>query len=94
MPTGYPSTVKPNYERYIAMQAFQNVVASTNAIVSSTFLLYAVGLDAGAIPVAGTPPCACSHALGPGTQALASLAGVQREHLHCHWCALPHWAWE
>ena len=53
MPTGYPHTVKPNYEMFITVTAIQNIIMSTNAVLSSTFVLYAVGLGAGAIPVAG-----------------------------------------
>lgn len=53
LPVGYPRTVKPNYERYAMLSALQNVLQSTNIVLSSAFLLYAVGLGAGAVPVAG-----------------------------------------
>ncbi|MEW5306639.1 MAG: hypothetical protein WDW36_009093 [Sanguina aurantia] len=53
MPAGYPKTVGPLYLKYSFWSAVTNVAVSANSVLASTFMLYAVGLGAGAIPTAG-----------------------------------------
>ncbi|KIY92039.1 putative UPF0420 protein C16orf58 like protein [Monoraphidium neglectum] len=53
LPSGYPGSVGPHYLQYSLWQAVTNVATTANGVLASTFLLYAVGLGAGAIPTAG-----------------------------------------
>ncbi|KAL4523462.1 hypothetical protein Ndes2437A_g00062 [Nannochloris sp. 'desiccata'] len=53
LPTGYPHTVSPNYIPYVTWQALHHTAGAANGVLASTFLLYSVGLGAGAIPTAG-----------------------------------------
>lgn len=43
----------PGYLRYVGWQVVHHAAGSANGVLASTFLLYAVGLGAGAIPTAG-----------------------------------------
>jgi len=53
LPSGYPDSVGSNYLQYTLWQAVTNFATTANGVLASTFLLYAVGLGAGAIPTAG-----------------------------------------
>lgn len=53
LPSGYPSSVGSNYLQYTLWQAVTNFATTANGVLASTFLLYSVGLGAGAIPTAG-----------------------------------------
>jgi len=53
LPVGYPSTVAPGYLQYVGWQAAHHIAGSANGVLASSFLLYAIGLGAGAIPTAG-----------------------------------------
>jgi hypothetical protein len=53
LPTGYPNSVGGNYIQYTMWQAVTNFATTANGVLASTFLLYSVGLGAGAIPTAG-----------------------------------------
>ncbi len=53
LPAGYPDSVGRNYLQYTAWQAVTNIATTANGVLASTFLLYSVGLGAGAIPTAG-----------------------------------------
>ncbi|GBF87876.1 hypothetical protein Rsub_00588 [Raphidocelis subcapitata] len=53
LPSGYPGSVGPNYLSYSIWQAATNFATTANGVLASTFLLYSVGLGAGAIPTAG-----------------------------------------
>lgn len=50
---GYPTSVGSNYLQYTLWQAVTNFATTANGVLASTFLLYSVGLGAGAIPTAG-----------------------------------------
>ena len=43
----------PNYLSYVTWQALHHTAGAANGVLASTFLLYSVGLGAGAIPTAG-----------------------------------------
>jgi hypothetical protein len=53
LPAGYPTSVGSNYLQYTLWQAVTNFATTANGVLASTFLLYSVGLGAGAIPTAG-----------------------------------------
>ncbi|KAL4858920.1 Protein root UVB sensitive 1 [Chlorella vulgaris] len=53
LPSGYPDTVAPGYLRNTMWQAAHHTAGSANGVLASTFLLYSVGLGAGAVPTAG-----------------------------------------
>ncbi|KAL4428447.1 hypothetical protein ABPG75_002536 [Micractinium tetrahymenae] len=53
LPSGYPHTVAPGYLRNTLWQAAHHCAGSANGVLASTFLLYSVGLGAGAVPTAG-----------------------------------------
>lgn len=53
LPAGYPASVGPGYLPYISWQSLQHTLMSANGTLANSFLLYAVGLGAGAIPTAG-----------------------------------------
>lgn len=53
LPAGYPKSVGSNYLQYTLWQAVTNFATTANGVLASTFLLYSVGLGAGAIPTAG-----------------------------------------
>jgi hypothetical protein len=53
LPSGYPGSVGPHYLQYSLWQAGTNFATTANGVLASTFLLYSVGLGAGAIPTAG-----------------------------------------
>ncbi|KAL6753727.1 vitamin B6 photo-protection and homoeostasis-domain-containing protein [Haematococcus lacustris] len=53
LPVGYPTAVGRGYMDCVVWQAITNFALSANQVLASTFLLYAVGLGAGAIPTAG-----------------------------------------
>ncbi|KJE95000.1 hypothetical protein CAOG_005530 [Capsaspora owczarzaki ATCC 30864] len=53
LPKGYPHSVTPNYMGYSRWQAVQSVTGTMTGVLSTQALLYAVGLGAGAIPLAG-----------------------------------------
>jgi uncharacterized membrane protein YgcG len=53
LPSGYPHTVAPHYLRNTLWQAVHHTCGSVNGVLASTFLLYSVGLGAGAVPTAG-----------------------------------------
>ncbi|WIA40997.1 hypothetical protein OEZ86_004639 [Tetradesmus obliquus] len=53
LPAGYPTSVGSNYLSYTLWQAVTNFATTANGVLASTFLLYSVGLGAGAIPTAG-----------------------------------------
>lgn len=64
MPSGYPSTVAPGYLKYASYQAIHHAAGSANGVLASSFLLYSVGLGAGAIPVAGALSWVLKDGLG------------------------------
>lgn len=53
LPVGYPNSVGPNYLEFALWQSVTNFATTANGVLASTFLLYSVGLGAGAIPTAG-----------------------------------------
>ncbi|PNW84547.1 hypothetical protein CHLRE_03g148150v5 [Chlamydomonas reinhardtii] len=53
LPSGYPATTGDNYINFMAWQGLNNIAVTANSVLASTFMLYAVGLGAGAIPTAG-----------------------------------------
>ena len=53
LPRGYPDTVAPGYLPYVKWQWVHHCAGSAHGVLASSFLLYAVGLTAGAIPTAG-----------------------------------------
>eukprot|EP00197_Chlamydomonas_leiostraca_P012062 CAMPEP_0202863288 /NCGR_PEP_ID=MMETSP1391-20130828/3979_1 /ASSEMBLY_ACC=CAM_ASM_000867 /TAXON_ID=1034604 /ORGANISM="Chlamydomonas leiostraca, Strain SAG 11-49" /LENGTH=789 /DNA_ID=CAMNT_0049542905 /DNA_START=6 /DNA_END=2372 /DNA_ORIENTATION=- len=53
LPAGYPQTVGPGYLSYVGWQLLTNFAVTANSVLASTFMLYSVGLGAGAIPTAG-----------------------------------------
>jgi len=52
LPRGYPLSVAPSYMRFSQWQFLHQVTGSTTGVLSMQALLFAVGLGAGAIPVA------------------------------------------
>eukprot|EP00887_Chlorella_sp_A99_P004904 scaffold4.g4904.t1 len=64
LPAGYPATVSPGYLRYVWWQALHHCAGAANGVLSSTFLLYAVGLGEGAIPIAGALSWVLKDGLG------------------------------
>lgn len=64
LPSGYPASVGPHYLQYSLWQAATNVATTANGVLASTFLLYAVGLGAGAIPTAGAMNWVLKDGLG------------------------------
>ena len=64
LPSGYPSTVAGGYLRYVGWQAVHHAAGSANGVLASTFLLYSVGLGAGAIPTAGALSWVLKDGLG------------------------------
>lgn len=53
LPAGHPTSVAAGYLRFVGWQAAHHAAAAANGVLASTFLLYGVGLGAGAIPTAG-----------------------------------------
>ncbi|GAX84178.1 hypothetical protein CEUSTIGMA_g11601.t1 [Chlamydomonas eustigma] len=53
LPAGYPHTCGSNYLQFTLWAGVTNFAVTANAVLASTFLLYSVGLGAGAIPAAG-----------------------------------------
>ncbi|KAK9815255.1 hypothetical protein WJX72_000733 [[Myrmecia] bisecta] len=53
LPSGYLATVGPGYLPFVWWQAVHHAASSANGVLASTFMLYSVGLGAGAIPTAG-----------------------------------------
>jgi len=53
LPASYPASVREGYADYVKWQATAVTASSAATVLSSSFLLYAVGLGAGSVPVAG-----------------------------------------
>ena len=53
LPSSYPSSVSEGYIDHVKWQAMNSTTTAATTVLSSSFLLYAVGLGAGAIPVSG-----------------------------------------
>eukprot|EP00884_Botryococcus_braunii_P000188 jgi/Botrbrau1/1016/Bobra.114_1s0054.1 len=53
LPVGYPGSVGPGYLPFVFWQTIHHMASAANGVLASTFLLYSVGLGAGAIPTAG-----------------------------------------
>jgi hypothetical protein len=53
-----------NYMSYTLWQAVTNFATTANGVLASTFLLYSVGLGAGAIPTAGAMNWVLKDGLG------------------------------
>jgi hypothetical protein len=53
LPHGYPATVSPSYLSYAGLTSLALLFSSINGVLSTQSLLYAVGLGAGSIPLAG-----------------------------------------
>ncbi|KAF6259213.1 vitamin B6 photo-protection and homoeostasis-domain-containing protein [Scenedesmus sp. NREL 46B-D3] len=64
LPAGYPTSVGSNYMSYTLWQAVTNFATTANGVLASTFLLYSVGLGAGAIPTAGAMNWVLKDGLG------------------------------
>eukprot|EP00611_Tribonema_gayanum_P000606 TRINITY_DN10437_c0_g3_i2.p1 TRINITY_DN10437_c0_g3~~TRINITY_DN10437_c0_g3_i2.p1 ORF type:complete len:536 (-),score=220.39 TRINITY_DN10437_c0_g3_i2:367-1974(-) len=52
LPAGYPDSVRPGYARYVRWQLSSMVCTSAAGVLSTQALLHAVGLGAGAVPLA------------------------------------------
>ncbi|KAF9406650.1 hypothetical protein BGZ94_003017, partial [Podila epigama] len=52
LPKGFPESVTPNYWPFAKWQFAHNVAGSVTAVISTQSLLFAMGLGAGAIPMA------------------------------------------
>ncbi len=52
LPAGYPSSVGPSYASYCVHSALASAFASCNGVLATQALLAAVGLGAGALPLA------------------------------------------
>jgi hypothetical protein len=64
LPAGYPASVSPGYLRYVWWQALHHCCSAANGVIASTFMLYSLGLSAGAIPTAGALNWALKDGLG------------------------------
>ena len=53
MPRGYPDSVGRNYTAFTSWMGAYYATGALNGVLSSTFMLYAVGLSSGAVPTAG-----------------------------------------
>ena len=53
LPAGYPGSVGAAYLQFSIWQGVTNMATMASSVLASTFMLYAVGLGAGAIPTAG-----------------------------------------
>jgi hypothetical protein len=66
LPVGFPnkSCVGEGYLQYVGWQAVHHTMGAANGVLASTFLLYAVGLENGAIPTAGALSWVLKDGLG------------------------------
>jgi len=76
LPAGYPHTTCQSYMPYFQMQFISTLVGSASFVLSTQSLLYAVGLGAGSIPLAGALNWVVKDFIGQaGGVAFASWAG-------------------
>ena len=54
LPKGYPASVRPGYVMYVRGQMLSMMLSTAGGVLSMQALLHAVGLGAGAIPLAAT----------------------------------------
>lgn len=64
LPTGWPNTVSPDYEKYYRYMFLQNVAGSFSYVMSMTALLQAVGIGSGAIGAAAAVSWVMKDGLG------------------------------
>lgn len=64
LPTGWPHTVSPDYEKYYRYMFLQNVAGSFSYVMSMTALLQAVGIGSGALGAAAAVSWVMKDGLG------------------------------
>ena len=76
--TFLPGTYGPSYLRYSIWNGISNSIVCASGTLASTFLLYSVGLGAGAIPTAGAVSWVLKDGLGQlGTLLFGKLVAAQ-----------------
>ncbi|KAL6770796.1 hypothetical protein ACKKBF_B32710 [Auxenochlorella protothecoides x Auxenochlorella symbiontica] len=85
MPAGYPVTVAPGYRTYVAWQGLHHAAGSANGVLASTFLLYALGLGAEAIPTAGAINWVLKDGLGQAGTLLFGRAIAHNFDVNARW---------